>query len=60
MEIKYDKDPIAAEQNSYSREIVNVYIVHRSDAWPRNPSNNFKPFKDCLSGAISPVKNSDK
>ena len=29
------------------------------DAWSRNPSNNFK-FKNCLFGATSIVKNSDK
>ena len=40
-------------------KIVNVYIVYHLDAWPRNPTNNFK-FKNCLFGATSIVKNSDK
>ena len=38
---------------------VNVYIVYDLDAWPRNPINNFK-FKNCLFGATSIVKSSDK
>ena len=29
------------------------------DAWPRNPTNNFK-FKNSLFGAINIVKNSEK
>ena len=29
------------------------------DAWPRNPTNNFK-FKNCLFRATNIVKNSDK
>ena len=40
-------------------KIVNVYIVYDLDAWPRNPTNNFK-FKNCLLGATNIVKNSDK
>ena len=40
-------------------KIVNVYIVYDLDAWPRNPTNNFK-FKNCLFGATNTVKNSDK
>ena len=57
--ITFDKDPLAVEQNSYSTKIVNVYIVYDLDAWPRNPTNNFK-FKNCLFGATIIVKNSDK
>ena len=57
--IKFDKDPIAAEQNNYLTKIVNVYIVYDLDAWSRNPNNNFK-FKNCLFGATNMVKNSDK
>ena len=41
------------------RKIVNVYIVHDLDAWPRNLTNNFK-FKNCLFEATSIVKLSDK
>ena len=34
---KFDKDPLAVEQNNYLRKIVNVYVVLDLDAWPRNP-----------------------
>ena len=44
--IKFDKHPLAVEQNNYLTKIVNVYIVYDLDAWPRNPKNNFK-FKNC-------------
>ena len=40
-------------------KIVNVYIIYNLDAWSKNPTNNFK-FKNCLFGATSVVKNSDK
>ena len=59
MGIKFDKDPLAVEQNNYASKIVNVYIVYDLDAWPRNPTNNFK-LKNCSFGATSVVKNSDK
>ena len=36
MGIKFDKSPIAAEQNNYLSKVVNVYIVYCLDAWPRN------------------------
>ena len=57
--IKLDKDPLAVEQNYYLTKIVNVYIVHELNAWPKNPTNNFK-FKNCLFGATNVIKNSDK
>ena len=57
--IEFDKDPFAVEQNNYLTKIVNVYIVYDLDAWPRNPTNNFK-FKNCLFGTLNIVKNSDK
>ena len=56
---KIDKDPLAAEQNNYLSKIVNVYIVYDLHVWLRNPTNNFK-FKNCLFGATSIVKSSDK
>ena len=56
---KFDKYPLAVEQNKYLTKIVNVYIVYDLDSWPRNPTNNFK-FKNCLFGATNVVKNSDK
>ena len=57
--VKFDKDPLAVEQNNYLTKILNVYILNDLDAWPRNPTNNFK-FKNCLFGATNIVKNSDK
>ena len=59
MEIKFDKDLLAVEQNNYTIKIVNFYFVYDLDAWPKNPTNNFK-FKNCLSGATNVIKNSDK
>ena len=59
MGIKFDKDPLAVEQYNYMSKIVNVYIIHDLDAWPRNPTNTFK-FKKCLFGGTSVVKNSDQ
>ena len=59
MGIKFDKDPLAAQQNNYTTKIVNVYTVYDLDAWPRNPTNHLK-FKNCLFGAVNIVKNSDK
>ena len=55
--IKFDKDRLAVEQNRYLSKII--YIAYDLDALPRNPTNNFK-FKNCLFGAASIVKNSDK
>ena len=59
MGIKFDKHPLAVEQNNYLTKIVNVYIVYDLVAWPRNLTNNFK-FKNCLFGATNIVKNSDR
>ena len=59
MGVKFDKDPLAVEQNNYVSKIINVYIVFDLDAWPRNPTNDFK-FKKCLFGATTVVKKSDK
>ena len=59
IEIKFDKDPLAIEQNNYLTKIVVVYIVFGLDGWPRSPTNNFK-FKNCLFGTTNVVKYSDK
>ena len=59
MGIKFDKDPLAVEQNNYLTKIVNVYIVYDLEAWPRSPTNNFK-FNNCLFGATNIVKNCDE
>ena len=52
MGIKFDKDPLAVEQNNYLDKVVNVYTVCDSNFWPRNPGYHFK-FKNCLFGATS-------
>ena len=52
--VKFDKDPLALEQNSYLTKIVNVYIVYDLNAWARSTTNNFK------FGATNIVKNSHK
>ena len=57
--IKFDKDPLAVEQNNYLIKIVNVYIAYDLDAWLRHPTNNCK-FKNCLFGVTNIVKNSNK
>ena len=35
MKIKFDKDPLAVDQNSYLTKVVNICIVYDLDAWPR-------------------------
>ena len=59
MGIKYGKDTLGVVQNNFENRIVNVYIAYDLDSWSRNPTNNFK-FRNCLFGAISIVKNTDK
>ena len=59
MRTKFDKDPLAVEQNNYLTKIVNVYVVYELNVWPKHPGNNFK-FKNCLFGATNIVKNIDK
>ena len=58
MRIKFGKDPLAVEEQLLDQN-CNVYIVYNLDAWPRNPTNNFK-FRNCLFGATNVVKNSGK
>ena len=36
--IKFDKDPLAVEQNNYLTKIVNVYTVCDLDSWQRDPT----------------------
>ena len=59
MGIKFDKDPLAVERNSYGTKIVKAYIVYDLDAWPNNSLNKFK-LQHCLFGETNIVKNSDK
>ena len=53
--IKFDKDPLAVEQNNYSTKTVKVKIVY----WPTNPLNNLE-LKNCLFGVTNIVKDNDK
>ena len=55
MGIKFNKEPLAMEQNKYLAKILNVYIVYDLDAWPRNLTNSFK-FKNCFFEVTSIVK----
>ena len=57
--IKFDKNPLAVEQNNYLTKIVNVYIVYDLEAWPKIPLRNFT-LKNCLFRATNIVKNNDK
>ena len=59
MGIKFDKDPLAVEQNNYRIKIVNAYIVYDLDNCPNNLLRAFT-LKNCLFGATSIVKNGDK
>ena len=56
--MKFDKDPLAAEQNKNLTKIFNVYIAYDLNAWLRNSANNFK-FNNCLFGATNTVRKSD-
>ena len=58
MGIKFDKDSLAVEQNSYQTKIVNICIVYDL-AWPNIPLRRFT-LQNCLFGATNIVKNSDK
>ena len=55
----FENDPLAVAQNNYLTKVANTYIFHDLGAQPVNPINNFK-FRNCLFGATSIVKNSDK
>ena len=35
MGIKFDRDPLAVEENYCDTKIVNAYIVYDLDAWPK-------------------------
>ena len=40
--IKFDKDPLAVEQNNYLSKFASAYIVYELDAWTRNSTHNFQ------------------
>ena len=52
MRIKFDKTPLAVEQNKYLSKILNVCVVYDLNAWPRNPIKNLR-FKNFLFWSIS-------
>ena len=54
MEIKFDKDPVAIEQNNYVTKILIVYVVYDLNAWPKIPLRIFK-LKNCLFGTTNIV-----
>ena len=58
MGIKFGKNPLAVEQNSYLNKNVNVCIVYDLDAWPKTPLRNLA-IKNCLFGATGVIKNSN-
>ena len=53
--IKFDKDPLAIEQDIYTTKIVSIYIAYDLDTWARNPNNNIK-LKFLLLGTSNTVK----
>ena len=57
--IKFDKDPLAVEQNNFATKIVNAYTVYELDTSPNVTLKNYT-LENCLSGATSIVKNRDK
>ena len=52
-------DRLPIEQENQTTNLVNAYMVYDLDAWPSNPTNNFK-FKNCLFGATNIVTKSEK
>ena len=59
MGTKFDKNPLAVEQNNYLNEIVNFHLAYDLNAWPKIQLRNFI-IKNCLFRATSIVKNNDK
>ena len=51
--IKFDKEPLAVERNSYVTKIRNTYTVYDLEACSRNSTSN---FKNCLFGTTNTVK----
>ena len=59
MGIKFDKDPLAVEENNYLTKIVYIYIGYDLEGWPKIPLKIFT-LKNDLFVATDIVKNSDK
>ena len=57
--IKFDGDPLVAEQNSFVAETVNACIAYELSTWPNNLLDNFT-LKNCLFGASNILKNNGK
>ena len=58
MRIKFIKIPLFAEQNNFTKKVINVYIVYDLDTWLRNPTNKLK-FKNYLFATTNIIKYSD-
>ena len=39
--VKFNKDPLAVEQNNYATKIVNAYTIYDLDAWSNNAARIF-------------------
>ena len=60
MRIKFDKDPLAVEENNCASKFAqNAYIMCHLDAWSKFLLNHFKS-RNCLFGATNVVNYSDK
>ena len=46
--MKFDKNPLAVEQNNYLTKILNIYIVYDLDTGPRNPTTISNLKNACL------------
>ena len=57
--MQFDYTPLVVEQNNYTKETVNVYIVYDLDYWPKIPLRKFT-LKNCLFGATNILRNSDR
>ena len=57
--MQFNNTPLVVEQDNYATEIVNDYIVYNLDNWRKILLRNFR-IKNCLFGATTVVKNSDK
>ena len=55
MGTKFEKDPLAVEQDNHATKVVNSYIVYDLDAWPSNTLKNFK-LKNYLFHEINTAK----
>ena len=47
MWIQFNTNPLVISQKKFTNKIVNVYIVHDLNNWPKSPLRNFA-LKSCL------------